>query len=380
MPYKTSAIRSVADQGDTDNKKTGGHIALCASYGLGDGLLFLIIANNLHQNGFSVTFYSDFVSQLKDWLPYIGTKPFPVNQRSIETSFRGYDLTIADGVSVVGNAYRLSTCPEAFKHCIFIGMSRFGQDLANKKFCISRKIQNQANAQAFIAMSRCSGTVLSRLNPRNTMVDNIATFCRDMMHLKNVNRSNGLIPPANLTYQKYRNRVIIHPESTKEAKNWLPSQFLKLSWYLKRQGWFPIFIVSPKERAEWKSRVRMAFPMPLFNSLSELASYIYESGIMIGTDSGIGHLASSLGIPTITIHRKRDPHYRWRPGWHTGKIVTPLVSITIKRKCYWRRALPVQKVISAIKSLNKQIDREQVGAQLTRCQQSSTRRNRFWAR
>ena len=54
------------------------HIALVPSYGLGDGLLWLILAENLRRNGLRVTFYHDHINQLKDWLPNIEVKPFPV--------------------------------------------------------------------------------------------------------------------------------------------------------------------------------------------------------------------------------------------------------------------------------------------------------------
>jgi len=341
---------------DFKNSESDCRIALFPSFGLGDGLLFLIIANNLRRNGFKVTFYSDFIAQLQDWFPGIEVKAFPASLYELESSLPHYDLIISEGHSVIARSYPQSAYPILAKNYVFIGLSRFSQDLTNiENQSLLQKIKNKENRERLLQIAECGGTVLSRFKPKHSMVANVTAFCREMMKLKQVTKSNGLVPPADLTYQKYKNRVIIHPDSTNLAKNWLPTQFMKLAWYLKREGWFPAFTVSPEEYPKWESTVGKDFAMPFFNSLSDLASYIYESGIMIGNDSGIGHLASNLGIPTITIRSKRDPYYRWRPGWHINKVVIPLVSVKIAGKYYWRRSLPVRRVIAALKTLSMEI-------------------------
>lgn len=37
-----------------------------------------------------------------------------------------------------------------------------------------------------------------------------------------------------------------------------------------------------------------AFLIPHFSNVRELAAYLYESGYIIGSDSGVGHLAAAL--------------------------------------------------------------------------------------
>jgi ADP-heptose:LPS heptosyltransferase len=37
------------------------------------------------------------------------------------------------------------------------------------------------------------------------------------------------------------------------------------------------------------------FAMPDFQSLSDVAAFIYESGRFVGNDSGLAHLASNVG-------------------------------------------------------------------------------------
>lgn len=43
--------------------------------------------------------------------------------------------------------------------------------------------------------------------------------------------------------------------------------------------------------------------------MAELASFIFESGTIVANDSGNGHLAPFLGVPSITICRKRNPYF-----------------------------------------------------------------------
>jgi ADP-heptose:LPS heptosyltransferase len=39
---------------------------------------------------------------------------------------------------------------------------------------------------------------------------------------------------------------------------------------------------------------RDEFELPLFNNIGDLASFIFESALMVANDSGNGHLASFL--------------------------------------------------------------------------------------
>ncbi|MDQ5942536.1 MAG: hypothetical protein QG572_1352 [Pseudomonadota bacterium] len=44
-------------------------IALVAFSSLGDGLIYLMMAENLRLNGFSVTYFGNIGHQLRAWLP-----------------------------------------------------------------------------------------------------------------------------------------------------------------------------------------------------------------------------------------------------------------------------------------------------------------------
>ena len=95
---------------------------------------------------------------------------------------------------------------------------------------------------------------------------------------------------------------------------------------------------------------------PQFLNLSDLAGFIYESGWMIGNDSGIGHLASCLGIKTLTIARNHKTSSFWRPSWSMGIVVHPPIWIpNIKgirwRDKQWQKWISVGQAVRAFKHL-----------------------------
>lgn len=126
---------------------------------------------------------------------------------------------------------------------------------------------------------------------------------------------NGICPPDKSSYHRYPKRVAIHPLSSNPEKNWRKDRFLKLADALTKHGWEPMFIVPPEQAAQWKA--------PIISDLDALAQLLYESGFFIGNDSGPGHLASNLGIPTLTIGPTKSHLDLWRPGWAPGKAIAP---------------------------------------------------------
>lgn len=81
--------------------------------------------------------------------------------------------------------------------------------------------------------------------------------------------------------------------------------------------------MSPPERKEWLSLLNNRFLLPEFPTVSELAAYLYESHFLIGNESGTGHLASNLGIPTLIVAGCPKQMILWRPGFLLGQVITP---------------------------------------------------------
>ncbi|MBS0620545.1 MAG: glycosyl transferase, partial [Verrucomicrobia bacterium] len=146
-------------------------------------------------------------------------------------------------------------------------------------------------------------------------------------------------------------RVILHPVSSREGKNWPREKYIELASHLQSQGYDPLFALTPEEQAGWDG-VRAT----TCATHSDMAHAIAESGYMIGNDSGIGHLASCLGLPTLTICRSAQTARFWRPAWSRGTVVAPSSLIpNLKglrlRDTHWKKWVSTAKVMKSFNCL-----------------------------
>jgi len=192
-------------------------------------------------------------------------------------------------------------------------------------------------------------------DPLQSMVQNIAYAMREITSLYNTH--NDLLLPQG-KHQKYPKRIAIHPTSGNIKKNWLPIQFLLLAKELQHIGYAPVFILSEKERPLWSAFCTI--PAIFFESIPLLAAYLYESGFCIGNDSGVGHLASNLQIPTLTIFSNRSLYPLWKPSWCKNESILPYLplpnfkGIHLRiREWFWPIFVPLHKVISKLHKLTK---------------------------
>lgn len=283
---------------------------VCAR-GLGDALLSMILAHNLALYGISVTIFSSILCELRDWFPDCQISPFP-SAKSFFSTFESYHSVIAADHSIVNESHH------------------FGNRLILLKE--------------------------STFNKKMTMADNLRLACQERLLLPISHKENGIKPPENLKFRAFPKRVAIHPTSSDEKKNWPAKKFLLLADKLSHKGFSPFFCVSPSERREWLSLVSSKELLPLFPSIADLASFIYESGYVIGNDSGTGHLASALHIPTLAIFSRKSYSKLWRPGWGPSMVVTPsnfVIGAPLKIK-FWKNLLSVSKVLKCFSKLSKE--------------------------
>lgn len=287
-------------------------IAVVCANGLGDGLMSMVFAQNLNSNGYEVTTCSNFLMQLQEWFPGKKICPFP-EEKNIQDFFSQFDQVIStDGAftchlqSELGNKYKVY----------------YEKDWSKSK----------------------------------TVLEHFINICAADFAIQSVTKNNGITAPLHLQFRKYHKRVIIHPMSACDKKNWYPKKFMSLAKCLQKKNYQPIFIVSPTERKIWKNIVNGQFPLPIFENMSEVAGFIYESGSMIGNDSGIGHLAANLGLPTVSLFSRQSVANLWRPNWNNGKVVVPSFQLpgARLRTQYWKKFLTVNKVLKTFTTLQKE--------------------------
>jgi len=289
-------------------------VALLLSSALGDSLVFCVIAHNLQRQGALVSVFGDQAVLLKAWLPDLDVWATP-SRAALPALLAGFDLVLQlhtdrpfpDVVDCHPNVRVLSHVP------------------------------NAASSDA--------------------MASRLADVCRSEWSIGDAVRSNGVRAPEGLVPRRYANRVVIHPTASTSDKCWLPSRFIRLGKALRQAGFDPQFVLAPHERAAWAVVEREGMAMPAFASLSDVAAWIYESGWFIGNDSGIGHLASNLQIPTLSLFMRRGIARTWRPDFGPGKVLVGGGYIPTGRlkERYWKYALSVSAVMKAFAQLRAEV-------------------------
>ncbi len=290
--------------------------AVISCLGLGDGLLALVLSNNLALNGYEVDTFHPFLNQLQAWFPHLPIAPF---SEEIVDKYQQFFFIYDKKMDQV-----IERCTKEYPHSTYV-----------------------LNP---IATPQCDYRYweVGRFNGRLPFADNLMHFCRDVLKLKDVTKENGI----QIIPRKFEKRVVIHPTSSRPSKNWPKERFLEFSRRLEADGYEPAWILTQEERKGWPE-VNNA---PVFSNLSEIATFVAESGSMVGNDSGIGHLASCLGLPTVTICRHGMVADFWKPSWAKGAVVLPpkwipnLKGFRFRDK-HWQKFVTVEQVFHAFNSL-----------------------------
>jgi len=302
--------------------------AIFSCQGLGDGLISLTLSNNLAIEGYQTTTYHPFLIQMQEWFPHLRIKGFS-EFGDVEKELGGFDRFFI----FFEKSPRMS---QVIHYC----KTHFAE-----KTTIINPIATPKTDYPYWENAKFDG--------RQTFADNLEKFARNILGCKAPTKENGITPLPQYLKAKYPLRVIIHPTSSRAGKNWPQEKFLALCKDLEARGYSPSLILTKEERKQWPAATPFA---PDFANLSELAGFVYESGYMIGNDSGVGHLASSLGLPTVIICRSPMSSAFWRPSWSEGRVVCPpswipnIKGLRLRDK-HWKTWVLKSSVFRAFRSL-----------------------------
>ncbi len=265
-------------------------IALVCAAGIGDALITSIAAHELRKLGHSVTVFSPHLMGFGSWLEKGDYLPY--SQDWSET-LRSFDSVLLQH----------DNTPRARS---IVALRKAG--LPVSIFYTNYRTSKHGPLESGFDVPFDEG---------KNMVENTCAALKQLFAIE-TRGDNVLLPPSHLTHRKHNQRVLIHPTSTSENKNWLRQRFFRLAQKLERRGFEPLFILSPKERDLWPASLNA----PHYPTLADLASAIYESGAFIGNDSGPAHIASYLSIPLAVICQGRQMPL-WSPGWHRPLLIRP---------------------------------------------------------
>jgi len=149
-------------------------------------------------------------------------------------------------------------------------------------------------------------------------------------------------------------QIALHPGSGSESKNWPEPKWAELLRHLINNTDYAVLLAGGEVEGERLKRlantvdvrrVQIAQSLPL----TELARLLQRCSMFIGHDSGISHLASALGLPSIVLWGNTSEEI-WRPGGPRVFLVRAVEDLA---------GLKVSVVIEAIEQMevgNRSVD------------------------
>lgn len=313
-------------------------VAVVCGAGLGDALIMMIASHAFQEAGYEVCTFTRHLSSFGKW--FEGFKFYlPDHPDRWEEALTGYDTVVLQHE----NSLRAQTICSLHQKGVIKRLIVFYNNYRYEKHGPLRPESDFA------------------FNESESMAKNVSLAIQKIFSLSTPSKEIGLKIPAGLVHKKHPKRVVIHPTSSSPKKNWFPRKFLKLSRKLQSLGYQVVFAVSTNERPDWLFVEKEGIGLPLLSRLEDLAHLLYESGHFVGNDSGPGHLASYLQIPSVILAIFRQSISHWRPDWLPSTVLLPpkwapnLKGLRLREQ-KWQYFISVRKVLRSLLA-NTQEDR-----------------------
>ncbi|MCU0788619.1 MAG: glycosyltransferase family 9 protein [Verrucomicrobia bacterium] len=101
--------------------------------------------------------------------------------------------------------------------------------------------------------------------------------------------------------------VLIHTGAGKLLRVWPLERFHSIATRLRAAGFRVRVACDPEQFGWWKDRGEPAVEVP--SNLAELLEVLSTAGVFIGNDSGPGHVAGYVGVPTFTFFGPQVPEW-----------------------------------------------------------------------
>jgi heptosyltransferase II len=108
---------------------------------------------------------------------------------------------------------------------------------------------------------------------------------------------------------------VLHPGALNmEAKRWLPERWAAVADSLQSHGGRRVVLVGSPAEAGLAAEVECRMATPVVNlaggtTLEELVALLGRARLFMGGDSGPLHLASALGVPSVSVYGPTDPTF-----------------------------------------------------------------------
>lgn len=284
-------------------------LAIITSERIGDALISMVTASNLHRAGRRVTVYSRPIHELEEWFPGMRILP-PPGEATSRADLAEHDVLV--------HTFDSDVRPGTESHPGILILDRLPE--------YRRPLVTQARVHQELVVS--------------------------LFGIGHADLDNGMRRPGSAEAPD-PSRVMIHPTANDPIKTWAAGSFLAVAEGLASRGFSPEFVTAPSEVGGTSWIESAGFRRFTASRLHDVALRLAGSRGHVGNDSGIAHLASSVGLPWVTVNVRRKLSIRWRPAWSEGESLLPSVPLLINplKTRLWRRFITPKQVLAAFDRL-----------------------------
>ncbi|MBK8813432.1 MAG: glycosyltransferase family 9 protein [Acidobacteria bacterium] len=109
--------------------------------------------------------------------------------------------------------------------------------------------------------------------------------------------------------------AMFHPVAAFATKQWATEKFARVAEFLDVRGYRVVAVGAPTERGQLELLKSIASsPIEIFSDLAlpEITALAARASLFVGNDSGIAHIASAVGCPSVVIFGSSNRDH-WRP-------------------------------------------------------------------
>ncbi len=322
----------------TDNQPMsfyGVSVAILPFPALGDITIYLRLAWLMHRAGAQVYFPSNALHPAREYFPWLKVQ-LEEDAALVELALN-YDLVIA--------------CFEKY-YCQKVAL-QLAAGLLNVAFVSAKKIPRNAGIQGRKVVvrgrhfSNASKAFCGNSGAGLTMVDWINAYASNVFSIDVEKYGGHLLSKPD--EKKADRLVLIFPTTPQSKKNYWLAGFKLLGRAIRRRGWRVEFVGMPREQQVLEAALS-GFKVNSFANIKGLIDYVSTASVVISNDSGGGHLASLMGLPTFTITR-RGEHFVWRPGFNQhNTVLYPRFRFKLLGRYVWRPFVPVWHIAAKLGS------------------------------
>jgi ADP-heptose:LPS heptosyltransferase len=295
--------------------------AIIPSTGLGDLIITLGLAYNLSKD-FKVVVYHPLIKYLAAFFPYLVPKERPIDVCDFDNEKIDQVLLIWERSSFFESAENVLR-------------KRLGNNLYVLNPVVTNKKDYRFSEEYFF-------------NCEFSFSENLNMFSQQKLGIHAPKKTTG----ANLSEPKDPKLILMHVTASIPRKCWPHSGFFFLKKTLEKQGFKVLFATLPHEKETVDKGLYSGI-----QSLEELAMLLSKASLLIGNESGVGHLASALHTPSIILCRNPRRGNFWGADFEGRKklICPPRWIPNMKpgrfRDRYWKYLISKNRVLKEIKKV-----------------------------